>query len=205
MFATGNTGIQFPRLTAYKDVTMMDRVNAQIDEVTKQFKCDEPHSQGDWYKVWSRVEYATRDIFSIYVQATYNCGGAYPTNDANMSVTFDLRTGNKVEFADLFKNYEKDKEPILKIIFQKQIVRAEQLAAAGKRSNDSIPCEEDPGIFSLDNLKDSDYSYNLSTGGLAVQPEWPHVLEACAERVRVPWQELKNFAAPDGVLARVMP
>lgn len=86
MFATGNTGIQFPRLTAYRDVTTMNRVNAQIDQLAKQFGCDEPHSQGDWYKVWSRVEYATRDVLSIYVRATYNCGGAYPTNEANMSV-----------------------------------------------------------------------------------------------------------------------
>ena len=33
-----------------------------------------------------------------------------------------------------------------------------------------------------------------------MQPQWPHVFQACAERVTVPYQQLKEFAAPTGSL-----
>ncbi|MEJ7709046.1 MAG: hypothetical protein WKF84_04125 [Pyrinomonadaceae bacterium] len=31
-----------------------------------------------------------------------------------------------------------------------------------------------------------------------MQPEWPHVIEACAELVSVPYNDLKKFATLDG-------
>ena len=200
MSPVGDTGIQFPRLTAYKDVTTMNLVNAQIDEVTKEFGCPEPHRKDDSYEVFSRVEYADQDIFSIYASANYYCGGPYPTNDANMSLTFDLRTGKKVEFAGLFKNYEVNKDAILRIIFASQLARTERLLAAGKKSDEN--CEDDPELFTLEVLRNSDYAYNFSEDGLVVQPRWPHVVQACAERVAVPYQQLEEFAAPNGILAR---
>ncbi len=47
-------------------------------------------------------------------------------------------------------------------------------------------------------------AFNFSRRGLKVQPAWPHVIEACAELVTVPYDDLKRFAAPEGVLARVI-
>lgn len=199
-----NTGIEFPRLTAYKNVTAMDRVNAQIDELTKEFGCPEPRGKDDTYKVSSRVEYAAQDTFSIYASANYYCGGPYPTSDKNVSITFDLRTGEKVEFAELFENYEANKDKILKIIFASQLARTERLLAAGKQRDENSDCEEDPSLFTLEGLRDSEYAYNFSERGLVVQPQWPHVAEACAERVSVPYQQLKEFAAPDGILSRAI-
>ncbi|PYT61698.1 MAG: hypothetical protein DMG35_08880 [Acidobacteria bacterium] len=200
-----DTGIQFPRVTAYKDAGTMNRVNAQIDEVSREFGCSEPRGKDDSYKVSSRVEYAARDIFSIYASASYYCGGPYPTNDENLSLTFDLGTGKRVEFAELFQNYEANKDPILKIIFAKQLARTARLLAAGKKSDENSNCEEDPDLFTLKGLRDSTFAYNFSEKGLVVQPQWPHVVEACAERVTVPYQQLKKFAAPKGILARVIP
>jgi len=182
----------------------MRAVNAQIDEVTKGFGCAEPRGKDDWYKVSSRVEYAARDIFSIYASASYYCGGPYPTNDENLSLTFDLRTRKRVEFAELFQNYEASKEQILRIIFAQQIARTERLLAAGKKSDENYDCEEDPDSFSLKGLRDSAFAYNFSEKGLVVQPQWPHVVQACAERVTVPYQQLKEFAAPNSILARVI-
>jgi hypothetical protein len=56
----GDTQIRFPRLTAYKDIATMNRVNAQVDELSKEFGCPAPHDKGDWYKVFSRVEYVAQ-------------------------------------------------------------------------------------------------------------------------------------------------
>ena len=134
--------------------------------------------------------------------ASYYCGAAYPTNDVNMSLTFDLRTGEKVGFEQLFKDYEADKREILRTIFAKQVEMATKLAAAGKQGSDN--CEEDAELFSLERLEESSYSYNFTRAGLAVQPGWQRVIEACAERVIVPYAELRKFAAPGGILFRVM-
>jgi hypothetical protein len=117
MSRVSNTRLRFPRLTAYKDIKTMIRVNTQIDELSKEFGCP-THDKHDWYRIFSRVEYAGKDILSIYASANYYGGGPYPTNDSNMSVTFDLRTGNKVQFAELFRSYDTDKEQILKIFWQ---------------------------------------------------------------------------------------
>jgi hypothetical protein len=203
MSPVGDSQIRFPRLTAYKDITTMNRVNAQIDELSKEFGCSAPYGKDEWYKVFSRVEYTAKDILSIYASANYNCGGPYPTNDANMSLTFDLRTGKKVQFVELFRSYDANKDQILKIIFARQLARTEKLLAAGKKSDESSNCEEDSDLFTLEILRGSEYAYNFSDKGLAVQPRWPHVVEACAERVTVPYQQLKEFAAPNGILARI--
>ena len=202
MSPVGDTQIRFPRLIAYKDVTVMNRVNAQVDEVSKEFGCPAPRGKDDWYKVLSRVEYGAEDIFSIYASANYYCGGPYPTKDENMSLTFDLRTGKQIQFAELFGSYDANKDQILKVIFAKQLARTEKLLAAGKKSDEN--CEENSDLFTLETLRHSEYAYNFSERGLAVQPRWPHVVEACAERVTVPYQQLKEFAAPNGILARIL-
>lgn len=83
----------------------MVAVNREIDELMST-QCED----GGDYEIKSAVTYATKDIFSIYASASYYCGGPYPTNDANLSMTFDLKTGRAVSFKDLFKDYEADKE-----------------------------------------------------------------------------------------------
>jgi hypothetical protein len=180
----------------YANTRVMREVNRQIDDVTKDFGCQGAGEKG-YYEVRSRVAYAMKDIFSIYASASYFCGGPYPTNDANMSQTFDLRTGKQVQFEELFKNYEADKREILRAIFAAKVTTAERLKASGRAKEDD--CRT---LFALDNLETSSFSFNFSNAGLQVQPSWPHVIEACADRVTVPYSKLQRFAAPDGILAR---
>lgn len=194
------TKIRFPRLTRLGDREVMRRVNRQIYEVAREFDCGETEGNS-YFNVRSAVEYVEYDVFSIYATAEYYCGGAYPTNDANSSMTFDLRTGEQVKFAALFKDYEQNYEEILRVIFAKQIARSEKLVASGKPKEDS--CEGDFDLYSIERLQSSTFAFNFSKAGLKVQPEWPHVIEACAELVTVPYKDLKKFAAPEGLLARV--
>jgi hypothetical protein len=192
------TRILYPRLTRYRDAKVMREVNRQIDAATRDFNCE---GQGGSFNVKSKVTYADKDIFSIYASANYYCNTAYPTNDANVSQTFDLKTGKQVQFEELFKNYETDRREIVKTIFATEIAQSEKLAASGKPREES--CEGNPEIYSLEHLEGSTYSYNFSKAGLQVQPQWPHVIEACAKIVTVPYGKLARFAAPDGLLARV--
>jgi hypothetical protein len=192
------TGILYPRLTRYRDARVMREVNRQIDAATKDFGCQGQGGKDASFTVRSKVAYADRDIFSIYASAQYWCGGPYPTNDSNISQTFDLRTGKLVEFEALFKNYEADKQEILKTIFGQRIVVAEKLKASGKTDDEN--CD---GPYDLESLEGHSFSYNFSSTGLQVQPNFPHVIEACADIVTVPYSKLQRFAAPDGPLSRM--
>jgi uncharacterized protein YecT (DUF1311 family) len=203
-----NTPILFPKLTHFTDKAIMREVNRQIDEITQDFGCDD--EQKEWlksqklsahFKVASEVTYAKQDVFSIYASAEYYCGGPYPTNDSNLSATFDLRTGKKVEFKDLFTNYAADAGEILKILFAEQMAMAERHAAAG--SADDSSCASDSSLYSLENLQVSDFAFNFTNAGLSVQPIWPHVVEACAQLITVPYHQLIKYGPPDGLLARV--
>jgi hypothetical protein len=193
------TRILFPRLTSFRDRVAMNAVNRRIDELTGEFGCQGEGGRTAYYKVRSRVEYTARDIFSIYASSEYYCGGAYPTNDNNVSLTFDMKTGKLVNFEDLFKNYDADRQEIVKTIFANLLARGERAARSG-RTNEG-DCEE---VYQLDRLESSTFAFNFSKTGLSVQPDWPHVIEACAERVTVPYAKLAKFAAPDGLLARVL-
>lgn len=198
-----NTDVRFPRLTYYKDTKVLEAVNQKIDEITADFGCDEdtPRTTSS-YRVKSEVAYSAKQIFSIYASASWFCGGPYPTNDSNISLTFDLKTGKLIEFEDLFQKYEQNKTEILKVIFATQLERTARLVATGK-GKEGI-CDGDPNLYSLEHLEDSLFAFNFSAEGLRVQPLWPHVMEACSERVTVPYGKLKQFAAPDGLLARVI-
>lgn len=181
------------------------RVNQAIDIATRNLRCD-----GDeWFKkefadfvglefnVTLRVDYASNSFFSVYATESFYCGGAYPTNYATFSMNFDLSTGDKVEFGDLFSNYSKDKEQIMKIIF------AEQIKKYGRYEvNNKIGCS---GVFEVRQLVEetSEFDFTISASGINVQPRWPHVIEACAKRVKVPFLKLKSYARLGSILDRM--
>ncbi|HSG38525.1 MAG TPA: hypothetical protein VLE27_02710, partial [Thermoanaerobaculia bacterium] len=95
-----------------------------------------------------------------------------------------------------------DKASLLKTIFPKQVEAGERAKAQGREDGDS--CEDAPRLYGLDHLAESTYLYNFSPQGLEIQPDWPHAIEACAERVTVPYERLREFAAPGGLLERVL-
>jgi hypothetical protein len=203
----GKTKIKFPRLTFYRDAEIMRAVNGKLCQITDKLGCEESEKGKTSFQVKAQVEYAAKDIFSIYVSESYYCGGAYPTNDANNSLTFDLKTGELIDFEQLFQDYEKKSAEILRIIFAKQIERAEKLAAKLKAENQEpeASCEGDPELWNLENLTTDNFAFNFSSTGLSVQPAWEHAREACAERVTVPYEQLRKYAAPKGLLMRAQP
>lgn len=201
MVPVRDTGIQFPMLTSYREPNVLKKVNSAIADTTAEFGCDVEEGTATEYAVKSNVAYTLQDIFSIYAAASYYCGGAYPTNDMNISMTFDMKTGDAVYFTDLFQDYDRDQEKILRVIYGPKIEQSEKLEASSKKEEGS--CDEDPWIFSLDHLKESSYNFHFAADGLHVQPDWPHVIEACAEISVVPYSKLKPFAAPSSILQRV--
>jgi hypothetical protein len=193
--------IQVPHLTRYRDSRILKEVNRQIDEEMVEIGCAEPGKIDKTLEVRSAVKLAAKDIFSIYISGSYFCG-AYPENDDNRSMTFDLRTGKRVSFEELFQDYERDKKAILSTIFARQVQEAEKHPDPGVEPEDSS-CEKSPWLYAIEQLESSDYTFNFTQRGLEVQPLWPHVIQACAVRVTVPYAQLKKFAALGGLLERM--
>jgi hypothetical protein len=152
---------------------------------------DTKHTAPLAYRSRASVTYAANDVLSVSVHVAYNCGGAYPTNDANASVTYDLRSGEQIPFEMLFADYRLDKARIVRVLLP--ALRATGMAVS----------EACSGVLTVKNLSDYGFAYSLSRAGLTVQPRFPHVIEACSQEATVPFRHLKAFARADGLLKRV--
>lgn len=192
---------QAPHLTRFRDKAVLKSVNQQIDAIFAELGCGPEMEGKDELNIESSVRLAAKDIFSVHISASYSCG-AYPENDDDESATFDLKTGKPVSFEALFKDYERDKRAILSTIYPAEIAAAEKHPEP-EQANDDGSCESSPWLYSLARLEDSHYSFNFSSEGLEIQPNWAHVIEACEKRVTVPYAKLRSFAAPGGLLERV--
>ena len=192
-----------PRLVRFRDPAIQEAVNRQLDSLAGSLLCDTQEIPGgpDYFESTAKVTYAANEVLSVSVHASYYCGGPYPTNDSNRSVTFDLKTGLPVSFEELFSDYERDAENIIRTLYPEHIARAEYLAATG-HDEPSETCD-DAFIFSIPHLLESGFSYALSSEGLIVQPNFPHVSEACAEEIIAEFSRVRHFAALKGILARV--
>jgi hypothetical protein len=192
------SGAVLPRLTAGQNRA---RVNRQLDSLAASLRCGrEAAGRGreTYFRSRARVAYAARDVFSVAITASYDCAGPYPTDGANLSVTYDLRTGRAVPFEALFADYARDGAAIVRALFPDRAARAERPASAG--DEEERACTE---AYSADFLLQTGFAWSVSPRGLVVEPEFPHVVAACAREAVVPFARLRRFAAPGGILARL--
>jgi hypothetical protein len=140
------------------------------------------------YQARATVTYAAHNVFSVSIHASYDCGGAYPTNDADLSTTFDLLTGRSVSFRELWQDSKRD------------VARIASIYRATLSAEDITGCEQE---LSADTLAEYGFTYSLSKRGLAVQPSFPHVIEACAVPSILSFDSVRGLAAQGSVLARV--
>jgi hypothetical protein len=119
-------GARLPFLVGYPNAAVQAKVNAQIQKELDEMGCGRvPAGVRAVWKTTARVTYAAREIFSVDVVIEHDCGGPYPTNAAPAPMTFDLRTGARVRFEDLFKDNAKDKEAIARAVFAGHVTDAE--------------------------------------------------------------------------------
>jgi hypothetical protein len=192
------SGVVLPRITL---ATRQARaVNTQLDSLAASLRCERRVVRGRLtrpYDVRARVTYAASDVFSVFITASWFCGGPYSTDGANLSTTFDLRTGREVPFHALFADYSRDGMEIVRAIFPRQVARA-------RRSAPENPTERDQcdGVFPVEELPEHVEVYSLSPQGVTAEIEYPHAAQVCGERVTVPYARLRRFAKPGGILAR---
>ncbi len=147
-----------------------------------------------YYATDSEVTFASKDILSVHVSSSSYCGGAHPNNE-DISITYDLKTGERVELIDLFKSFGSDKDALSKIIkVQDTDPRASK--------NDVEECAAIlPMYLTGDNLQYA--SFHLSDEGLIIVPSLPHAAYVCTRGYVVPISEILTFIDPEGILPRL--
>lgn len=190
MAANATSGAEMPRIRLPNRPDVERRVNEQLDSLAASFMCEDVAMDGEnaWYEANVLVTHAADDVFSVGIGTGYYCGGPYPTNRADMSITFDLRSGKAVGFRALFADYERDRAGIARA-FVKRLA-----------PEDLDGCED---MLTVEELAQRPFAYTISGEGLRMEPVFPHVVEACSREEVVPFDTLRAFAAPGGILARV--
>jgi hypothetical protein len=196
------SGAVMPRLTDTSSAPAR-AVNRQLDSAAAEMRCEEAVVRGyeTEFDSEARVTYAADSVFSVYIRVSYYCGTASPTNGANFSVTYDLRTSEPVEFQELWADWERDGQAIARAIFPAQTARADSVARGVLTPDPDDPCWD---MYRAETLATGFYlRYSLSDSGFVGELDPPTVAKACGEVVTVPYARLRPFAAPGGVLARV--
>lgn len=189
----------YPQITNYADEVVMATVNQALTDAFGQTSCGEDGAGRDFeWNVVTTVDYAQQDIFSVNASGNYFCGGAYPTNNYTQTLTFDMKTGETITFPQLFESYETDQAQILETIYAAQIELAKMSEGVAEEGSCSL-------VNTLDTLMNYTHDFRLATATKAVivQPQYPHVIEACAEPVTVPVEQLLPFAPQNSLLYRL--
>jgi hypothetical protein len=180
------SGVEVPQIAFPERPGVEQAVNQELDSVAADLRCDP--EQGGEFDSTLHVTHAANDVFSVSIRATIFCSGlAYPTLDADFSMTFDLWTGEVVPFRELFADYERDFVAIA------EVYRATIPA-------DREGCWEE---HTVETLESYGFGYTLASDGLTVRPEFPHVIAACADEGVLPFDQVQALAVRGGILERV--
>ncbi len=187
--------IAYPRLTQFPDAAIKAKVNAvlaaqekddrgQMQDCISQLRDAEIKHDPQSYQERIRLAYLSRRYLSIEVHTGYYCGGPYPTNDAPAPRSFDLTKGAALDWNSLFKpgfiTAPDGKKAGLWALYQARYRNGQDKDCA-----DTVARQDDGGLHLwLDSKR----------GGLVAQPDFPHVMEACAEQMVFKPAELAKAA-----------
>ena len=183
MVPLGQNAGSYPRLYDFPDKEVLKKVNTQIDESIKNLRCF--NGEGS-YSTTTEVTFSKANIFSIKAISSWYCGGAYPTDDENLSMTFDLKTGNQIGFSSLFTDYGKNEDAIISAALHSLVYGHE--------------CSSELSVERLARLHLNMY---ITEEGVIVQPSLPHAIAACSRAVRASLHRAREYIPRGGVLRRI--
>ena len=201
----------YPKLTSFPDPQIRDRVNKilagyglkQSQDRRDCFKqLREQHLQKDKDSFYTAIEvtYISRRFLSLSVNGSYYCGGAYPVNDAASPITMDLTHGVEVDWKKSFKpgflsvaNAKTGETRLGKLA---GLYRARY--AKIRTGKDDQECRDEMGS---EEFLDVSLWLDRAQGGLVIEPQLAHVVQACEELVVFSGNELAPYIADPNLLA----
>lgn len=193
--------IVYPRLVAGASAQVRRQVNkvlASREKADRQQRLDclaairQAGQSPDRHSFEETVaaSYVSERYLSVDVRQSYFCATAYPTEDAADPLTIDLANGTEIDWKRVFKPdfLPRDGETAPSALTRLYQMR---YAASGEQQEcKDIVSGQDPlqggAILWLDAAK----------GGLVVQPDFPHVIAACAKPIALGSKDLSPYADP---------
>lgn len=177
------SGLKYLRLpgeSAALNNALQDR---QMGYALNRLDClgsSDPAGVGNEFNVSTGALFLTSKLLSFNDSVEYYCGGAHP--DAyNEGVMLDRLTGEKVSLDTIWYSLDTGQ--------QHKLYLATLPAKLDAECRDALKTRDTPG-----------YTASLTQGGLQLIPtDLPHVAQACAEAVVIPYAKLKDDANTESV------
>ena len=165
--------------------------NWESDSVSQYFECAfglsnrEEISAPDFWRGPAAVEWSAKLLVLRETYSNY-CGGAHPSGGVSDFKVWDLIQDRPVAPWRWFKGIDKTSRISAK--------RLRDLVAAHYSRRD------DKGDNSCADALDVNEYYLMypKSSGMVFSPILPHVIQACAEDIEVPWEKLHPFLSPMG-------
>ena len=201
----------YPRLVKFPDPQVRDRVNrifAQYDQkqsddrrdCLKQLRDQHMQKDKDSFNTSIEVTYISRRFLSLSVNSSYYCGGAYPENGAASPITVDLTHGTEVDWKKTFKpgflSVADAKTGDIQLGKLAGLYRARY--AKIRKDKDDQECRDTIGS---EEFLDVSLWLDRAQGGLIVEPQLAHVIQACVEDVALNGNALAPYIADSNLLA----
>jgi hypothetical protein len=198
----------YPRLTALSNPEILAKVNAilakqESDDRATRSDCFRSVRQAnrkpgaDTYETDISVTYLSAHYLSVNVVSSYDCAGPYPTSGAEAPLTFDLTTGAPITWQALFEpgflppdDGEASAHPsVLAGLYKARYLK-------------TTPVDDDcRGVITDPLWSFSPILWLSATGGLVVQPDFPHAVAACAEPLSLSAADLAPYVRTSAFLA----
>jgi hypothetical protein len=191
-----------PRITRFPDPAAMIKTNQLLDKELGKYRlyaaeCLQGVSfNGGDFELKTTVELFNRHLLSVTRQGMIFCGGAHPDSVTYIN-TYDLDSGSETSVEELLAR-EMDQQAVRKLIGNRELGSKDLVhrliaelylrrAQPDKSCHDVISRNEESHEPAFDTLQ------YLSSRGLVAQPSLPHVAQACAEPVTIPYEELRTL------------
>jgi hypothetical protein len=200
----------YPRLTAFPNPAIMAKVNAALakqeaedrdtrSECIKTVEEAKDKPDADTYHTDISVTYLSPRYLSVNVVSSYYCDGPYPTAGAEAPLTFDLTTGDPVDWKTIFKSGflpPDDGEDSAHPSGLAKIYKARYR----KKDTADDDCR---GVIDDPSLSLSPILWLSAKAGLVVEPDFPHVTAACADELDLSAADLAPYVKDATFLADV--
>jgi hypothetical protein len=198
----------YPRLIAFSNPAIMAKVNAALakqeaDDRDTRSDCiksvleAKQNPSATAYETDISVSYISPRYLSVNVVSSYDCAGAYPTNGAETPLTFDLTTGEPVDWKALFKPGFLPSEDGEDAAHPSGLAK---IYKARYRKTDAAD-DDCRSVIADPSWSFSPILWLSATTGLMVQPDFPHVVAACADELNLSAADLAPFVKTPSFLA----
>jgi hypothetical protein len=197
-----------PRLSG--DSPAIVRINAELDRMDAAARAEMAECGGGEWERWVTQPMTGPGYLTLRVHTSISCGGPYPSNN-QVVITWDLATGQRLDWtrtlpglsltADTLDEAPQDYVPNVSSATLAAWYSRKMLAGADREM-----LQECADVWSTQALNGTSFKIWLDaeSSGVVVEPDFPHVIQACAEPATLTVAELQGYGAPQRLLDAVV-